>query len=553
MDKQDNNESLPNPSISNFFTQNQASSTNCNTNTNTNTNIVPSVPSLSPSYQAFPPIDNNNNQVQQPIIQSSNYNQNNTQQVQAIPQTQKTFLEKVNSTASGVLDFLKSKAPPIPSNIITKKLLDNVDPLTILTDIKMESFEENIIKKSTKEVECLKLEKTQLNDQTIIVNISNPHQINNSLFSTSYILYDVSTIQFKWMVNRRYSDFIWLRDCLKNLFPADILPILPKKKIGNRRFEKDFLQKREKGLQKFINEIVNNEKYKATEILTIFLSCGERNLFEQKMKIISPKLLYNQNIYNIKSLDGKKKILNLDNFETEKDIFQNFNSISIYSNMQNNLLNELQNNLSGYKKSMAASCNYLEEAEKNFLKLSMIMDKVNISDKIKNVYEQYEIFFKNWKRIQANQCCIIKDFIKNFFKKIINKFEPLIENLEKQQSLIEEYQTIKNKIMAKKELLWQQMDVSKWELNQTEQIDTSRLYRDKIYAQEKMCFKESLEINMKGELLGYYFYQNYESFKNLIEELNKSYIINIKDFANQIYPSLTDGINVYSNLVSHSF
>ena len=39
----------------------------------------------------------------------------------------------------------------------------------------MENFEENIIKKSINELECLKLEKTQLNDKTIIVNISNPH------------------------------------------------------------------------------------------------------------------------------------------------------------------------------------------------------------------------------------------------------------------------------------------------------------------------------------------------------------------------------------------
>ena len=553
MDKKDNQSpsNTTNPSISNFFTQTQSSSTTDNTNNNNNEQ------SSSFSHQAFPPINNNNNNhTDQLTLNSpnSNYNQNNPQQTQTqTAQTQKTFLEKVNSTASGVLDFIKSKTPPIPSNIITKKILNNVDPLTILSDIKMESFEENIIKKTTKEIECLKLEKTQLNDQTILVNISNPHQVNNSLFSTNYILYDVSTVQFKWIVNRRYSDFIWLRDCLKNLFPSDIIPMLPKKKIGNRRFEKDFLEKREKGLQKFINKIVNNEKYKATEILIIFLSCGERNLFEQKMKTISPKSLCNQNVYNSKSLDGKIKILNLENPEFEKEILQNFNSISIYCNLQNDLLKELQNNLSGYKKSMAAACNYLEEAEKNFLKLSMIMDKVNISDKIKNVYEQYEIFIKNWKRIQVNQCCIIKDMIKNFYKNIINKFEPLIENLEKGQSLIEEYQTNKNKTIAKKELLWQQMDISKWELNPIEQIDTNRLYRDKIYAQEKMCFKESLDINIKGKLLGYYFYQNYFSFKNLIEELNQSYVINIKDFANQIYPSLTDGITVYSNLVSHSF
>ena len=391
MDKKENQPSTAR--ISNFFTYNSS----------TNENVSQLQPLTS---QAFPPIENT---PQQHLSQSQNINLNN----EPIPQTQKTFLEKVNSTASGVIDYIKNKAPTLPSNIniISKKLLDNVDPLTIISEIKMENFEKNILNKSIKEAECLKLEKTQLNDITILVNIANPHQINNSLFTNNYVLYDISTVQFNWIVNRRYSDFIWLRDCLKSLFPGDIIPLLPKKKIGGRRFEKDFLEKRKNGLQNFINEIVNNEKYKTTEVLNIFLSCNDRNIYEQKMKTINPKLLNRQNIYNIQNIDGKNKIINLNNNEFEKEIFIFFNSISTFTSCQNDLLQSLQKNLSGYKKTMANACNYLEEAENNFSKLSMMMTKINISDKMKNVYEQYEIFFKNWKRIQINQCCIIKDLI----------------------------------------------------------------------------------------------------------------------------------------------
>ena len=537
--EQKENQSTSGSSISNFFT---------NTPSTNNNNISHAITS-----QAFPPIENNPQQYQQSQTYNQNNPQQNTLQTQPIPTTQKSFLEKVNSTATGVFDYIKNKAPVLPSNIIPKKLLDNVDPLTIISEIKLENFEKNFFNKSIKEVDCLKLEKTKLNDKTILVNISNPHQINNSIFSTSYVLYDVSTPQFNWIVNRRYSDFIWLRDCLKTLFPGDMIPLLPKKKLGNRRFENDFLEKRKNGLQKYINEIINNEKYKTTEVLMIFLSCSERNIFEQKMKIINPKLLNRQNVYGIQSLEGKNKIINLNNFEFEKDIFNNFNSITTFCNCHNDLLRNLQKNLSGYKKSMIDACNYLEEAENNFSKLAMMMTKVNISDKLKNVYEQYEIFFKNWKRIQVNQCCIIKDTIKNFYKEVINKFSSLIENLEKQQILSEEYQIFRNKLMAKKELLWQQMDISKWELSPLEQIDTSKLYKDKLYAQDKMCFKESSDLNMKGELLGYYFYQSYNNFKNIIEELDKSYVTNITEFANQIYPSLADGINLYSKLVSQSY
>jgi hypothetical protein len=495
--------------------------------------------------QAFPPIQTQIDPTQQSQVIYSNTLQQNSQ---SKSQTQ-TFLEKVNSTATGVFDYIKSKAPPIPTNIITKNLLDNVDPLTIISEIKNENFAK-VLEKSLKEINCFKLDKSKLNDMTILVKVSNPRQINNSIFSQSYVLYDVSTPQLNWLVNRRYSDFIWLRDCLHSLFPCDILPLLPKKKLGNRRFEQDFLNKRTEGLQKFLNEIVNNEKYKATEVLTIFLSYIDRTMFEQKMKTITPKLLNRENVQNIQNFEGKNKIINIE-FGNEAEVYSYFSSISMFLVGQSELLDNLKKNLSDYKKCMTEASRLLEEVEKNFSKLTMMLTKVNISEKMNNIYENYEIFFKNWKRVQVNQCCIIKDMVKNFFKDVKNKSDVLIDNLEQTQNIQEEYLSQKNKLLAKKELLWKQMDISKWELNQGEPIDSNRLFHDKLYAQEKMCFKETIELNNKGELLGYYFYQNYLNFKDFIDELNKSYVSNISDFSNQLYPSLTDGINVWSDLETH--
>ena len=103
-------------SISNFFTS--SSSTTANNN-NASQQIT---------SQAFPPTEYN---PQQPYQLQQNYNpynpQQNSQRTQQIPSTQKSFLEKVNSTAIGVFDFIKNKVPVLPSNIIPKKLLDNFD------------------------------------------------------------------------------------------------------------------------------------------------------------------------------------------------------------------------------------------------------------------------------------------------------------------------------------------------------------------------------------------------------------------------------------------
>ena len=552
MDNQDNKQNYD-MSKSNFFTgisQNpQIQAQNPNTiqiqQPSQSQAFPPNIPQMSqiPMYNPNQNQQINFNINQQPTFPSTN-------QFQSQNKSSQSFLEKVNSTASGVFDFLKSKAPPIPTNIITKKLMDNVDPLTIISEIKQENFEK-ILEKSIKEIDCLKLEKSKLNDLNIEVIVSNPKQINNtSFFSKNYILYDISTPKFNWIVNRRYSDFIWIRDCLKNFFPGEVLPILPKKKIGNRRFEEDFVNKRTQGLQNFLNDIVKNEKFKASEVLNIFLSVNDRTLFETQMKNISPKSLLRLSVQNILNFEGKNKIIDI-NINNENEVFSHFNSISNYLNGQNDFLENLQTNLSNYKKCMKEAGRILGEIENSFSKLSMMLTKVNISDKMNNVYENYEIFFKNWKRIQFNQSTIFKEVIKKFFKDVKLKCCAIIENYEKIQILQEEYLNNKNKLMAKKEMLWKQMDISKWDLGQGEIIDNQKLFSDKLYAQDKMCFKETFELNIQKDLLGYYFYHIDINFKQLIKDLNIGFTENIKIFSNQIYPSLSDGISVWSDLETH--
>ena len=268
------------------------------------------------------------------------------------------------------------------------------------------------------------------------------------------------------------------------------------------------------------------------------------------MKNISPKSLLRVNVQNIFNFESKNKIIDI-NINNENEIFSYFNSISNYLNGQNEFFENLQNNLSNYKKCMKDACHYLEEIENSFSKLSMMLTKVNISDKMTSVYENYEVFFKNWKRIQSNQSSIFKEVVKKFFKDVKLKCGALIENYEKVQSLQEEYLNNKNKLMAKKELLWKQMDISKWDLAQGEILDNQRLFTDKLYAQDKMCYKDSTQVKIQKDLLGYYFYHTDLNFKKLINELNNEFLENIKIFSNQIYPSLSDGINVWSDLETH--
>ena len=488
--------------------------------------------------QSIPP----QNYYQNPQIQNPQIQNNNPFTMQQ-PQT---FMQKINSTASGVIDFLKSKTENIS---IPKNPLIKIDYSQNLIPINEKNYEEEI-KKDIFEIDCLKIEKGKLNDMTIISLVQNPRVVNDSIFKTNYVLYEIITQQMNWCVTRRYSDFFWLRETLQSTFPCELIPVLPKKKISTRRFDKDFIEKRIKGLQKFLDNVLLNEKLKSSENVLTFLSCVDRNIFEQQKKLFNPNILKPPFVNQIKNFEGKIKLVNFENIQNSnsKNHFGNLNN---FLKCQNETLDIIKKNLNKFYKNLSTACTNLDEVEKGFKKLNEISSKVQLSDNICNVYEQYEIFFKNWKRLQINQTCVIKDVVNGFFKDVKGKCQSLSEFISIQENMKDDYLMRTSKLNLKKESLWNQMDIKKWELNQMENIDMTLIYRDKKYAMEKMCYKETNDLkNIRG-FIQFYLYQNYVNFKMLFQEFEKSYVDNLQDFCNQIQPNITDGVSVWSHLSSN--
>ena len=96
------------------------------------------------------------------------------------------------------------------------------------------------------------------------------------------------------------------------------------------------------------------------------------------------------------------------------------------------------------------------------------------------------------------------------------------------------------------------MDISKFELNPMEQVDTALLFRDKLYAFSKMCFQETMNLNNISDLLGYYYYANYHNFKNVCKNIEDESVKCLTDFYKEIEPTVTDMVNIWSNLASNA-
>jgi hypothetical protein len=319
--------------------------------------------------------------------------------------------------------------------------------------------------------------------------------------------------------------------------------------MGNRRFEEDFIEKRLKGLQFFLDEILKNEILKSADPLVSFLSF-ERSFFEQQMKILIPKNINVDSILGVKSFSGKTVVADLDN-----EFFSNsnnyFNTVETFFYIQADLVKNIKENLNNYNIHMVEACKHLEEIENGFSKLSQYYTKANLAKDICNVFEQYQIFFKNWKRIHINQTSIVRDKLNEYFKFIRNSGYTLIELLERQKNIQKDYQKIKDELINKKEGYWKKMDITKWEMNPMDQIDSALLFRDKNYAFSKMCFQETLNMNNKGDLLGYFYNNNIKNIKNVFKNIEKFSVDNLVSFSKEIEPTVTDVVNVWSNLASN--
>ena len=393
---------------------------------------------------------------------------------------------------------------------------------------------------------CKKSEKTVLNDKEIKVVIQNPKTSEKSLLSSQFTIYEVCTESMHWLVHRRYSDFDWLRTILCKFYPRILIPPIPGKKVGNRRFEQDFIDKRMKFLQIFIDGLMKNEELKSSEALYAFLSFSDRVQFERKIKELN-NIVPSQYCEDLKTIPGKLTVL-YDDFN--ENYYINLNN---YYKLQYQVLTRLNYNMKNFYRNMTMACMNLEEVHKDFETLNILNEKVMMKEKITKTYEELSIFFKNWKRILFNENEIIKENLKDFFK--FQKMENLafIELIDSREIIRRKYADEKAKLDAKKEKLYKIMDFNKWEIEDNfGQIDRALLFRDKNYAFDKMCTRETQALENIHKMLGYANFMNSEQLKNLIDYNSKKFVEVTKEFANKFYPSLNDGITVWSTLNTYA-
>ncbi|KAI2609166.1 hypothetical protein GGR54DRAFT_633063 [Hypoxylon sp. NC1633] len=103
--------------------------------------------------------------------------------------------------------------------------------------------------------------------------------------------YEVTSSRRASKVIRRYSDFVWLLDCLHKRYPFRALPLLPPKRVavnGNHLSNDGaFIEKRRRGLARFLNTLVRHPILGQEQLVVMFLTVPTELAVWRKQAAIS--------------------------------------------------------------------------------------------------------------------------------------------------------------------------------------------------------------------------------------------------------------------------
>lgn len=110
-------------------------------------------------------------------------------------------------------------------------------------------------------------------EELVMVNLLEEKE---GMFMFQHRNYEVASIRRNSKVIRRYSDFVWLLDCLHKRYPFRQLPLLPPKRVainGNHiAADATFIEKRRRGLARFANALVRHPVLREEQLVVMFLT-----------------------------------------------------------------------------------------------------------------------------------------------------------------------------------------------------------------------------------------------------------------------------------------
>ena len=113
------------------------------------------------------------------------------------------------------------------------------------------------------------------------------------------------------------------------------------------------------------------------------------------------------------------------------------------------------------------------------------------------------------------------------------------------------YYKAEARLLLKKEELFKQGNISRWEINPEElkKIDKNELLKNREYAFSKMMYKESAHVHSLKQNYGYYSYQvlfEFDRLRNLNGIRHKSHVVSVS----QSHSDILADVNLNNKIIA---
>ena len=434
----------------------------------------------------------------------------NFEKMNKIQKKQNKEKEKENKIYNKKEEEDNDTIPDDNKNDLKEKLDINMinENLTNIIDKEDHDEEYGIILED--KVKCICMESTEFREhKDIRIEIKDPVKLEKKLFSGKSVNYTIITYPFNYIVNRRYSDFNWLREMLNNLYNNILIPKMSMKgKMTKDKHDDKFIKKRMNFLERFINYIIKDETIKTSQILYDFLTIQKYDDFLIKKKLYERIKIYNNiDIKERKSLDGELNV----KVNKEKEIYlENIKDNTIYNG---NLFKKLNTNFKSLNDELSIVIKRFEIISDIYQQIYDISNKYLDLNVIKTTYSQMNIMFKELKNNFEKFQNFIKYEVKQHFKFIGNNFITLNEMIQNVDIAKNNYMRMSRHLINRKKDLYKRGDKNKYELN--ENIDIN----DKKTLLKYMLPKDTINCIKNKMIYGFY-------LNELIKEYEKMRKIN---------------------------
>ena len=411
----------------------------------------------------------------------------------------------------------KNEPNPPVSPQDSQKIQNQNNNININTNITGTESEYSII--TPKKKDCKTLEQYELNKyDKLEITVSQPEKKKEGFLSKTYVTYQVHTMPASYMVRRRYTDFIWLRNALVNNFPTCVIPPIPKKtRLVGDNYANPINLKRGRGLEKFMNYLAEDPIIKNSNIFYDFLNIESETNFNNKKKVYE-KVKPITEVSEFKNKDSKVDIV----ISEEKENY--LENIKDNSTVNINLFKKLNTCFKTLFDEINIVTSRMDEIAciwEQIYKSSLKYFDHNITCE---VYNQMTNFFSNWSKILKHQNVVVNVDIREHFKFIRKNFVSMRDLANSIDIHKYNYYKASRSLIAKKDDLFKRGDPTRWELDPHDKIEMSKIANNKKAAILLICKKETQNVIGLKEFYGFLLNRiisEYERIRRLNSIVNK--------------------------------